>query len=239
MEMDQLHDSRHRGEAFAGFSEGAIKWAPTFKVKRVRGTEYKDQRVPSYCDRILWKSMPALEGSLELTDYASVPLVSTSDHKPVYASFTLHAPQSLAITTSSDGHGYRLHLRRLQLNNILAADLSGTSDPYCLFYTNPPGLLDGGVPRTPVKYRIPGVGATGGATYTERIRRSTLTGGKSPKPSQCVWEQHELPLLKVSSCSRCTLCTLYARHTLLHTSFALPIPLSHLSRTSLAPLALR
>ena len=80
---DQLKASQELRECFVGLREGAITWPPTFKVRRVAGTFYKDQRVPSYCDRILWKSMPCLVDSLQQDEYTSVPAVSTSDHKPV------------------------------------------------------------------------------------------------------------------------------------------------------------
>lgn len=86
---DQLNMCKAAGEAFAGFREGTMTFAPTFKVMRKVGTEYKDQRIPSYCDRVLWKSMPPLEDFLQQTSLISLPEVSTSDHKPVVATFAV------------------------------------------------------------------------------------------------------------------------------------------------------
>ena len=107
MEIDQLTVCRERGEVFAGFVEGPIHWRPTFKVRRVGGLQYKDQRVPSYCDRVLWKSMPPLAHHLEQTEYRAVPEVSTSDHKPVLSAFTIRPPSTpMQLTPASDpNHG--------------------------------------------------------------------------------------------------------------------------------------
>ena len=193
MRWDQLRASQAAGEAFAGFVEGPIDFPPTFKVQRRRGLTYKDQRVPSYCDRILWRSMPALAADVTQLTYRALPEVSTSDHKPVCATFAIATAPAAAAggeggAHDGDGGGggggggeptsWRLHVRRLQLTNIIAADIGDTSDPYCVFHTNPPGLLVGGPKRTSVKYRVPGVSATGEARWGQRLglsRASTPT----------------------------------------------------------------
>ncbi|KAL3908135.1 MAG: hypothetical protein SGPRY_009916, partial [Prymnesium sp.] len=64
MEKDQLRASQRNG------------------VERCPGMAHKDQRIPSYCDRILWHSMPTKRDLVKQTFLASVPDVSTSDHKP-------------------------------------------------------------------------------------------------------------------------------------------------------------
>ena len=97
---DQLRASQTNGDAFVGFKEREIDFAPTFKVQRQVGTEYKKQRTPSFCDRILWKSMPQHEGELHLNTLRPVPNVSTSDHKPVVATFQLTPAGGLPRLTS-------------------------------------------------------------------------------------------------------------------------------------------
>jgi hypothetical protein len=47
------------------------------------GTTYVDKRIPSYCDRILWRSLPGAAGDLSIKKLTSIPTISTSDHKPV------------------------------------------------------------------------------------------------------------------------------------------------------------
>ena len=104
--MDQLKESQSKGEAFAGFAEGQIAWAPTFKVRREAGTTYKDQRVPSYCDRILWKSMPTRRKHIRQVSLRAVPSVSTSDHKPILACFEIQQSKKLALTPLTPSSGF-------------------------------------------------------------------------------------------------------------------------------------
>ncbi|XP_045117371.1 phosphatidylinositol polyphosphate 5-phosphatase type IV-like isoform X13 [Portunus trituberculatus] len=87
LQWDQLSQARKKGEAFADFEEGTIHFPPTFKYDP--GTDHYDtsskQRVPSYTDRILFKSK---RGDISCISYASCPLFRTSDHKPVLGHFT-------------------------------------------------------------------------------------------------------------------------------------------------------
>jgi hypothetical protein len=65
-----------------------IVFSPTYKYQRgskVYTTE--KSRTPSFCDRILYKSLPNCE--IEPTVYTSADEIGTSDHKPVYALFTV------------------------------------------------------------------------------------------------------------------------------------------------------
>ncbi|XP_066940437.1 inositol polyphosphate 5-phosphatase E isoform X2 [Macrobrachium rosenbergii] len=86
LQWDQLSQARNRGEAFSEFEEGPITFAPTFKYDP--GTDHYDtsskQRVPSYTDRILFKSS---RGSVKCCSYDACPLFRTSDHKPVSGTF--------------------------------------------------------------------------------------------------------------------------------------------------------
>jgi len=111
MEHDQLRASQKNGRSFVGFLEGPMHFAPTFKVERRPGVHHKDQRIPSYCDRILWKSMPCKQGNVKQTLLASVPGVSTSDHKPVCAHFE--------ITPSRE-------IERLTLGNVIKEGMDVT-----------------------------------------------------------------------------------------------------------------
>ncbi|KAK4287797.1 hypothetical protein Pmani_039144 [Petrolisthes manimaculis] len=86
MQWDQLSQARQKGEAFSEFEEGEINFPPTFKYDP--GTDHYDtsskQRVPSYTDRILFKSS---RKAVTCTSYTSCPLFRTSDHKPVLGTF--------------------------------------------------------------------------------------------------------------------------------------------------------
>ena len=177
LKYDQLRDSQAKGHAFAGFVDCTPCFEPTFKVARVVSTQYKDQRVPSYTDRVLYKSMPHLAAQLRLLSFRSFPEVSTSDHKPVAATFSLRCPPAVQsshaaqlwptsllaspaggggadggrASTAGDGSTWvgaaafapppLLRINSLELSNLMDHDSIGGSDPYVIFFTNPPGLL--------------------------------------------------------------------------------------------------
>jgi len=111
LEIDQLNQSIKEGLAWYRFEEGAIDFAPTFKVlKKEPGPgHYKKQRVPSYCDRVLFKSSPHLKGHVEVKKYVSCPDVSTSDHKPVVADLFIRTS-----TPPTDVYSFNVGGRRKQ-----------------------------------------------------------------------------------------------------------------------------
>ncbi|KAL7744753.1 hypothetical protein ACLKA6_007055 [Drosophila palustris] len=86
LERDQLRLEMEQGHCFKGYSEGEIKFEPTYKYDV--GTDIYDtsekQRAPAYCDRVLWKGK-----QIELITYNSVMAIRQSDHKPVYAIFKM------------------------------------------------------------------------------------------------------------------------------------------------------
>lgn len=84
LEHDQLIQQRKLKKVFVGFNEGPICFPPTFKYNI--GTQDWDSseknRVPAWCDRILWKG-----DNIKLIEYRSHPYYTGSDHKPVSAVF--------------------------------------------------------------------------------------------------------------------------------------------------------
>jgi synaptojanin len=85
-ENDQLNTGMIAGETFRYYNEGLITFPPTYKFDN--GTDTYDtsekQRVPAWTDRILYRG----QGLKEL-DYSSVEILRASDHRPVYATFTV------------------------------------------------------------------------------------------------------------------------------------------------------
>jgi len=83
--LDQLNIERAAGRAFAGYSEGVLQFAPTYKYQP--GTHHYDQRpdkkvrAPAWCDRILWKS----RAPVTQVAYGRSEEPACSDHKAVYA----------------------------------------------------------------------------------------------------------------------------------------------------------
>jgi hypothetical protein len=110
---DQLVQERLAGRTIHGFSEMPINFSPTYKYDNdaiaapgpdvipkpadanlpgeapIEGEEvwrWAKHRWPSWCDRILYLPASGLEGHV----YTSLPLMASSDHRPVALSVTLH-----------------------------------------------------------------------------------------------------------------------------------------------------
>ena len=66
-DADELAHAIKNGIIMTGFKEAPRDtMKPTFKVLRKPGTSHKKNRIPSYCDRILWKSMAGMSTSVRL-----------------------------------------------------------------------------------------------------------------------------------------------------------------------------
>lgn len=78
---DELREEMTNNQCFIGYSEGDINFQPTYKFEP-NTDNYDMRRLPSYCDRILWKGT-----RIELLDYNSIMEIRQSDHKPVYGVF--------------------------------------------------------------------------------------------------------------------------------------------------------
>lgn len=84
---DQLNKRKNINSELIDFSEGPLKFDPTYKY--IPGTsEYdsKKKRIPSWCDRILFKKSE----NLECVNYDKVDYTH-SDHKPIFGIFKIKA----------------------------------------------------------------------------------------------------------------------------------------------------
>eukprot|EP01114_Cavostelium_apophysatum_P016387 TRINITY_DN4645_c0_g1_i2.p1 TRINITY_DN4645_c0_g1~~TRINITY_DN4645_c0_g1_i2.p1 ORF type:complete len:1277 (-),score=332.30 TRINITY_DN4645_c0_g1_i2:65-3436(-) len=85
---DQLAKEKSAHRTFSFFEEGPITFMPTYRYERGvnEWSKKKLQNVPSYCDRILWKSLPG--SKLHQHEYRCADTIMTSDHRPVLSTFS-------------------------------------------------------------------------------------------------------------------------------------------------------
>ncbi|PQQ13580.1 type IV inositol polyphosphate 5-phosphatase 11 isoform X1 [Prunus yedoensis var. nudiflora] len=88
---DQLLQEAERGQIFEGYSEGTLTFKPTYKYNIGSSnydTSYK-VRMPSWTDRILFKTQDTEEIHATLHSYDAMDDIHSSDHKPVKAHICL------------------------------------------------------------------------------------------------------------------------------------------------------
>ncbi|KAJ3590309.1 hypothetical protein NHX12_008262 [Muraenolepis orangiensis] len=94
IQVDQLNLEREKNKVFLRFMEEEIAYPPTYRYERGSRDTYVWQKqkatgmrtnVPSWCDRILWKSYP--ETHIVCNSYGCTDDIVTSDHSPVFATF--------------------------------------------------------------------------------------------------------------------------------------------------------
>ncbi|ORC93093.1 endonuclease/Exonuclease/phosphatase [Trypanosoma theileri] len=88
---DQLNLERAKGAVFQRFREGNLLFRPTYKYEvdhDVYNFSKKKDRMPAYCDRILYKKRKGSNiGKVKIRLYTDVQQVRSSDHRPVVAIF--------------------------------------------------------------------------------------------------------------------------------------------------------
>ncbi|XAR48320.1 hypothetical protein NMG60_11031091 [Bertholletia excelsa] len=92
---DQLKMEKEAGKIFPGWQEGKIYFPPTYKyyynsdtyAGETRESKSK-RRTPAWCDRILWYGAGIMQLSYKRKEF------SFSDHRPVYATFSVEVDAS-------------------------------------------------------------------------------------------------------------------------------------------------
>eukprot|EP01059_Diplonema_ambulator_P008808 TRINITY_DN1856_c0_g1_i4.p2 TRINITY_DN1856_c0_g1~~TRINITY_DN1856_c0_g1_i4.p2 ORF type:complete len:646 (+),score=198.36 TRINITY_DN1856_c0_g1_i4:2581-4518(+) len=148
---DQLQKELAKETVFIDFNESQPLFQPTYKYDRMKNVYPDDskQRIPSWCDRILWKSFS--DEVITQEDYYSAQTVFGSDHRPVYAVFKLecknpYIPKSitsnLAISSGAVAdivdkkpESY-FRIEQLRGHKLDSKDAGGYSDPYVVFVSN-------------------------------------------------------------------------------------------------------
>jgi phosphatidylinositol-3,4,5-trisphosphate 5-phosphatase 2 len=120
LNVDQLKRERDNQNCFIGFNEGPINFPPTYRYNRGDRTysEHK-QRIPSWCDRILWRSLPGHE--VTQTNYNCCDLIVTSDHSPVFATFKVPT-QLPPIPPTGEYSGCKIYLSDIKIMDIASGE---------------------------------------------------------------------------------------------------------------------
>ncbi|CAH2246682.1 phosphatidylinositol 3,4,5-trisphosphate 5-phosphatase 1 [Pelobates cultripes] len=91
---DQLNMERKESQIFLHFNEEEITFPPTYRFERGSRERYcytkqkatgMKYNLPSWCDRVLWKSYPQMHVLCQ--SYGCTEDITTSDHSPVFATF--------------------------------------------------------------------------------------------------------------------------------------------------------
>ncbi|CAM2095524.1 phosphatidylinositol 3,4,5-trisphosphate 5-phosphatase 2 [Caretta caretta] len=94
LKVDQLNLEKEKHKVFLRFGEEEITFPPTYRYERGSRDTYVWHKqkptgvrtnVPSWCDRILWKSYP--ETHINCNSYGCTDDITTSDHSPVFGAF--------------------------------------------------------------------------------------------------------------------------------------------------------
>ncbi|XP_062442918.1 phosphatidylinositol 3,4,5-trisphosphate 5-phosphatase 2, partial [Rhea pennata] len=94
LKVDQLNLEKEKHKVFLRFGEEEIAFPPTYRYERGSRDTYVWHKqkptgvrtnVPSWCDRILWKSYP--ETHVNCNSYGCTDDIVSSDHSPVFGSF--------------------------------------------------------------------------------------------------------------------------------------------------------
>eukprot|EP01061_Rhynchopus_euleeides_P032639 TRINITY_DN5429_c0_g1_i2.p1 TRINITY_DN5429_c0_g1~~TRINITY_DN5429_c0_g1_i2.p1 ORF type:complete len:643 (+),score=144.04 TRINITY_DN5429_c0_g1_i2:238-2166(+) len=146
---DQLQAQLRNENSFLEFMESQPFFQPTYRYARNENTYPDDakKRIPSWCDRVLWKSLA--NETVTQEDYTSVQTVMSSDHRPVYSIFRLQVRnqfvprsiiQPLTSPPASQASEYfdtapsaHFVIRQFAGHDLDSADPNGKSDPYVTF----------------------------------------------------------------------------------------------------------
>ncbi|KAG7381364.1 hypothetical protein PHYPSEUDO_006069 [Phytophthora pseudosyringae] len=168
---DQLKHQIEGKKTLTGWELPPALFPPTFKRVRHTLDEYLLERVPSYCDRVLYKSLPGLRANLKLQRFSCYEAIATSDHKPVAAAFQVG--RTPPITSGAVEKPTLVEITDFAGKNLLGLDLAGLSDPYVKFYSTPSNAVQ--------------VDASG-----SHLSTATISNTCSPK-----WRDDQVPKLHV------------------------------------------
>ncbi|TRZ07085.1 hypothetical protein HGM15179_020022, partial [Zosterops borbonicus] len=160
--VDQLNLEQEKNKVFLQFNEGDISFPPMYHYERGTRDTYMWQKskptgmqinVPSWCDRILWKSH--LETHVVCNSYSCTNDIVTNDHSPVFATLEVGVTSQF-VPKEAPGSSPKA-LACIEWESIKVM-LKTTSRSKCYIKFHSYCLEGGGVRagRTPSRTDIPG-----------------------------------------------------------------------------------
>mmetsp|Transcript_17382 Transcript_17382/g.35862 ORF Transcript_17382/g.35862 Transcript_17382/m.35862 type:complete len:2102 (+) Transcript_17382:50-6355(+) len=131
-DYDQLRKQMHGKSVMCDFEEGAIDFAPTYRMNKGKsGYNNKKNQNPSYCDRVLWRSLPGAAPQLYQTVYSSAATLNQSDHRPVLAAFAMNTREPFVARTpiTADGGIHGPDIVILSVTNLKYTVADDPSNP--------------------------------------------------------------------------------------------------------------
>ena len=228
-EHDELRREMAAGRAFSGFREAPIAFGPTYRYERgSRGFSRKKEQSPSFTDRVLHFT-PLARGPAQL-GYWSAPGITTSDHTPVAALYSLPvaAPVPSGRVAARIGAawagGYELRLRRVRVGTLAASrahmSIAATTSTYHRageqqqhhHHHHHAGAVDANdLEGALLRARFGMHGGVRGACASEYAEAAAdAEGEEGKKRVRCAWDAGMLPRLRPN----CTAPEALARRTL-------------------------
>jgi hypothetical protein len=142
---DELRAAQDSADAFVGWENVVPTFMPTSKVARGKteeeyGADITDQ-LPSYTDRVLWKSLPGLKNHIDQHAYESCCGYTSSDHKPVRAGFRLSESPKRPSTAPTPFQLERVLFELTDVQANLRDPVAGTAKLGMTLFTDPTGML--------------------------------------------------------------------------------------------------
>jgi hypothetical protein len=125
-DFDQLPPEQRNGRVLHAFTESSLNFCPSYRWKiGMHELSNKNGQAASWCDRILLHQRQNF--SSRCLCYSSIPTITTSDHRPVYALFRIDCPVYDHTKLSSP---FRIEISNvfMQLFHETSASLSKTPD---------------------------------------------------------------------------------------------------------------
>eukprot|EP00752_Nemacystus_decipiens_P002360 g2229.t2 len=178
-EADELLRELRAGRLLTGFQTEPPAFAPTFKGVRGAISGYSTKRIPSYTDRILWKSLPGHAPNLELLEFVSFPEITSSDHKPIHAAFNVKLTPEVGAPSPEK----KLFGRRPKIPISVDVPRMAAPPPRLLFEdleaSGLPGIAGGGVRNPFVVFssdpkHLVKISSTGKPRFKTEVKKKTL-----------------------------------------------------------------